>query len=97
MKKESHISSNSGFSERANVQYKKESEITTFRAKSSTTSSSDPYPPTTIRVTRNTKSELKYSVTFSVNIPKIIREEKNCRINRQIAGNTIETASTKND
>ena len=97
MKKEAHTSSASGYVERSNVKYESESEIFTFKAQQSNVSSGDPYPAATIKIARNMKNDIKYSPKFSLNIPSILREETNYKINRGLAGKDSETISTKND
>ena len=97
MKKEAHISSSSGAFERSSVQYKKESEVSTYKAHHRSVSSCEPYPATTMKVTHTEKGNEKYSAKFSVNIPKINREEANYRINQRLSGKRVESISTKNE
>ena len=97
MKEKSHTSSASGILKGTNVRYKKEPEVVTFIAAHSKVSSTDPYPQTTMKVSRSMKSGREYSAKFSLNISKISREETNCKINRKLAGKDLETISTKNE
>ncbi|WP_419660490.1 hypothetical protein [Desulfosarcina variabilis] len=96
MNDKAHTSSKSDFSSRSGVTYKNESDVPTFRAQSSKVTGSSPYPPTVMKVARGVTEGSDYSVSFSINVSKMSRQESNYKINNKLSGKYQEV-STKND
>lgn len=92
-----HISSAHRKSSKQKIEYRDEREIRTFVPDTCASSSSLPYPETTLKRSKSSTQNSTHSARIKMDIPKISREESYYRLNQKLRGKMTTGSESGNE